>query len=81
VSTKTPYRAPADLRDRMVAATRRGTNLDPNPTTRNTGGPGDSGRPATRSSETIERRRERAKIAARERRAREKAERLRGQAS
>ena len=81
MSAKTPYRAPADLRDRMMTLTRRGTNLDPDPATRNTGGPTDFGRPSTRSAETIERRREKAKIAARDRRAREKAERLRGQAS
>lgn len=81
MSTRTPYRPPVDLRERMTTLTRRGTNLDPDPATRNTGGPTDSGRPPTRSAETIERRREKAKIAARERRAREKAERLRGKAS
>lgn len=81
MSPKTPYRPPVDLRERMLTCTVRGTNLDPDPRTRNTGGPGDSGRPSGRSAETIERRREKAKIAARERRAREKAERLRGQAS
>lgn len=81
MSTKTSYRPPADLRERMVTLTRRGTNLDPDPVTRNTGGPTDSGRPSGRAPETIERRREKAKIAARERRARERAERLRGKAS
>lgn len=74
MSTKTPYRPPADLRHRMLTATHRGTNLDPDPLTRNTGGPADSGRPSGRSTESIERRREKARIAARERRARQKKE-------
>ena len=61
---KTAWRRPVDLRERMLAATVRGTNLDPNPV-----------RPTTPTKQTLDERRERAKLAARERRAREKRER------
>lgn len=57
------YRPPADLRERMLAATRRGTNLDPNPA------------PAKKAPQTEEERKEKARIWARENRARQKAAR------
>lgn len=57
---------PDDLRERMLAATRSGTNLDPSPS------------PAARKQapQTVDERREKARVWARENRARQKAERL-----
>lgn len=52
---------PADLRDRMLSATRRGTNLDSNPTPR-------------RKPKDEEARKEAARVYAREYRKRKKAE-------
>lgn len=63
------WQAPADLRERMLTATRRGTNLDPKP--------GAVEAAAKKAPQTVEERKEKARIWARENRARQKAERLR----
>lgn len=67
------WNKPDDLRERMLACTVRGTNLDPDHVRGDTT---NLGRSTIRPPETIEQRRAKAKLAARARRARRRQARL-----